>query len=653
MVDFAELRNRIKPLLESDRFIQFAEASGGSLNDAVLEAAALLGLPVRRIVYEVVERGTAGFLGKGVKSWKIKAYPGPAEADELEEAEEVALELEDESEIEVEVVNEDGYVFVQLRKGDVFLKVTPAAGKGMPVTEAEAIAALKRRRILSYDDALLQKTVNDAAAIYVRVSGFQHNAANDSFARIEISEDEMHAYVSVTPPGVNGGDVSFDGYKALLRGNGVIFGIKEAFLEQFSDRPVYGARTCVAEGKPAINGKDARMEFYFEANPSTARFKETIMGTINFKELNIIQNVLTGDKLARKLPPEKGEHGQTVTGKMLPATDGKDSPLVFGKNVSVEKDGLTIVASENGQVIFNAGKVSVEKIYTVNGSVGSETGNILFLGSVMISGDVNEGYSVKATGNIEVMGLVDKAELHSDGDIIIRQGIIGKPGVSVQADQMIVAKFIENAMVKSGSAVIVSESILNSTVHARQQVICQGKKAVIVGGKICAGEEIVSKVLGSASGNTETVCEVGYDPETKEVLTELTTEQATAQKDLYDLQRNITTLEAMKQRQKTLSEDKETYLADLLEKRETLLTQLDRIQEKIQEVEERLAQLQLSGKVSVSGKCYPGSVVCVRDTRTVVRNEYKSVVFTVQDGLVHIGKFVETDGDAAEKKARG
>jgi uncharacterized protein (DUF342 family) len=655
MIDFAELKNRIRPQLESDQFIQFVEASGDSLNDAVLEAATLLGLPVRRIVYEVVERGTAGFLGKGAKLWKIKAYPGPVESEKPEKVAEIAPELADESELiedEIEVSDVDGDVFVQLRKGDVFLKVTPAAGKGKPVTEADAAAALKRRRILSYNNDLLQKTVKDATGIYGRVSGFQHNAANDSFVRVEISENEMHAYVFVTPPGLDGGDVSFEGYKALLRSNGVVYGIKESFLEQFADRPVYGSRVCVAEGKPAVNGRDAHMDFYFEVG-STARFKESVVGTINFKELNIIQNVMTGDRLARKMPPEKGEHGQTVKGNILPATDGKDAPLALGKNVSVEKDGLTIIANENGQVLLNAGKVSVEKIYTVNGSVGSESGNILFLGSVMVSGDVNEGYSVKATGNIEVMGLVDKAELQSDGDIIVRQGIIGKQGVSVRAGQTIVAKFIENATVKSGSAVIVSESILNSTVHARQQVICRGKRAAIVGGKICAGEEILSKILGSASGNTETVCEVGYDPETKEMLTELTAKLAAMQGELDDFQRNITTLETMKQRQKELSEDKEVYLADLHTKRETLLSQQEHTQEKMREAEERLARLQLNGKVSVSAKCYPGAVVSIRDTRTVVRTEYKSVVFTVQDGLVHIGKFVEAEGDAVEKKARG
>ncbi|MDR1095411.1 MAG: FapA family protein [Spirochaetaceae bacterium] len=653
MVDFAELKNRITPQLESDLFMQFTEASGSSLNEAVLEAAALLRLPVRRIVYEVVERGTAGFLGKGAKPWKIKAYPGPSEAGRRKAAAATALELADEAEVEIEIPNVDGDVFVQLRKGDVFLKVTAAAGKGKPVTEADVDAALKRRRILEYDKTLAAQAVKNADGTYARMCGFQHNAANDSFARVEISENEMHAYIYVTPPGLDGSDVSLEGYQALLRSNGVVYGINESFLEQFADRPVYGSRICVAEGKPAVNGKDARMEFFFEANASATRLKETDMGAINFKELNIIQNVMTGDKLALKLPPEKGEHGQTVKGTLLPATDGKDVPLALGNNVSVEKDGLTVIASENGQVVLNGGKISVEKIYTVDGSVGVKTGNILFLGSVMVNGDVEEGYSIKATGNIEVVGLVDKAELQSDGDIIVRQGITGKQGVTVRAGQTIIAKFIENATVRSGGAVIVSEGILNSAVSARQQVVCRGKKAAIVGGKICAGEEIQSKILGSASGNTQTICEVGYDPETKEELAELTAKREAAQKELDEFQRNITTLETMKQRQKTLSEDKETYLADLLAKREAVIAQLEGMQEKTRDAEARLAQVQTKGKVAVSTKCYPGSVICVRDARTTVTTEYKSVMFTLLDGLIHIGKFTEADGDAAKKEARG
>jgi uncharacterized protein (DUF342 family) len=651
IMDIAELKNRLQPQLEADRVVQFVEATGGSLDEAVLEAATLLGLPVRRIEYEVVERGSAGFLGRGVKPWKIKAYAGLAEIDEPDdEEEEDGLDLIDAPEPEEEKA--DGDVFVQLRNGDVFLKVIPPVGKGTYMTEADARVALERRRILGYNEELVRQTVKEAANTYVRVAGFQHNVANNSFVRVEISENEMFAYVSVTPPGVGGGDVSFEGYKGLLHSNGVIYGIKESFLERFADRPTYGTRVCVAEGKAAANGSDAYMDYFFEADPSATRLKETATGVINFKELNIIQNVLAGDKLACKIPPEKGVHGRTVTGKLLPAVDGKDISLPLGKNVSVDKDGITIIANVNGQVVLNLDKIGVEKIFTVDGSVGVKTGNIIFLGSVVVKGNVEEGYSIKATGNIEVTGLVDKADLDSDGDIIVRQGITGKPGILVRAGQMVVAKFIENATVKCAGTVLVSEGILNSTVYARQRVVCQGKRAAIIGGKICAGVEIQSKTLGSASGNTETVCEVGYDPEVKEKITVSTAKKAKMQEELEDLQRNITALEAMKQRQKELSEDREDYLADLQDKRAELIEQLDRIQDEIQQAEEYLSGLKLNGKVSVSAKCYPGTVVFIRDIRAAITSEYKSVTFTVLDGLIRIGKFTETEAKADEKKAR-
>jgi uncharacterized protein (DUF342 family) len=645
MINFVELKDRLQPRLEADMFIRSMEVGGSSLEAAVQEAATLLGLPVRRIEYEIVDRGFAGFFGKGAKPWKIKAYAGLTGIDDTDNRKKSDLEsFEFEDTPESEAVKIDGQVFVQLRNGDVLLKVTPPVGKGAPATEAAARGALERRRILGYNDTQIRQVVKDRTGTYTRVAGFQHNPANDSFARIEISEDEMYAYVLLTPPGMGGSDVSYDELKRLLQGNGAVYGVKEDYLVQFTDRPTYGTRVCIAEGKPAMNGLDARMDYFFETDTSATRLRASTLGAVNFKDLNIIQNVMAGDKLARKLPPEKGEHGRTVTGKLLPAIDGKDIPLPIGENVSVEKDGLTIIANVNGQVILSAaGKVNVEKVLTIDSSVGVKTGNIIFLGSVVVNGNVEEGYSVKATGNIEITGLVEKADLDSEGDIIIRQGIIGKPGVLVRTEQALFAKFIENAVVQCGGSVIVSESILNSTVSARQRVICQGKRAAIIGGKICAGEEIQSKILGSASGNTETICEVGYDPELKETIEMLTARQTKTEETLDDLQRDIATLKAMKERKKELSEDKEAYLAELSERRIDLAAKIGQIKDRVEKAKEQLSQLEHNGKVCVSAKCYPGTVIFIRDIQTAIRSEYKAVTFTASNGLIQIGKFVEIE----------
>ena len=44
-----------------------------------------------------------------------------------------------------------------------------------------------------------------------------------------------------------------------------------------------------------------------------------------------MQNVEAGQILARKIPPDDGEPGSTVTGKILPTKPGKDTVLAVGQ----------------------------------------------------------------------------------------------------------------------------------------------------------------------------------------------------------------------------------------------------------------------------------------------------------------------------------
>jgi uncharacterized protein (DUF342 family) len=639
MIDFAELKTRVRSHLESDRMLQYVEVERETLEAAVLEASSLLELPTGQIEYEILQRGAVALLGKKAKRWKIRAYARFASLDKTEKADE-----EDGDEFEPDAAPEpestaNGDVFVRFFNDDVLVKVIPPKSGGRHVTEADVGDALERRRILGYNKEIVQDIVREEAGVYVRAAGFQHNVANDSFARIEIGNNEMKAFVMVTPPGLGGNDISYETLTTLLRANGVVFGIDEKFLEAFADRPSYGERVCVAEGTPAIDGADASIEYFFETDPSKLHINETISGSVNFKELNIIQNVMAGDKLAVKRPPGNPRQGQTVTGKLLSAGTGKDVSLPVGKNVNVEKDGATLTAAINGQVSLKGGKVEVEAVYTVENSVGVKTGNVLFLGSVIVKGNVEEGYSVKATGNIEVNGMVDKGELDAEEKIIVRQGIIGKQDVLIRAGGTIVAKFISNATIKSGDSVMASEGITNSVVFAQRSVICRGKRAAIIGGSISAVEEIQAKVLGATSGGTQTVCKVGYDPEIDEKIERNTKQVESITKELEDLERNIATLENLKKRKNSLPEDKEAYFNELTETRTKLNAERDNINTEIQTMRQYLAGLKTQGRISASVKCYPGTIIHIRDISQTIRYECSSVTFSLVDGLITAGKF--------------
>jgi uncharacterized protein (DUF342 family) len=646
MTDLVGLQQVLKERLDQDRNIHMVEVSGPALEIAVSEAATLLDIPVRRLEYEVLEKGFNGFLGTGKKDWKIRAYER-VRSRKKDKHMAVLEELEDTKPVIPD--DRDGEVFVQLRPEGAFLKVTPPYRKGERIEDAHAMEALNNRGVEDIDEELVSKTVKECAGLYVKVGDFEHQSANSSTLTVDVSDDEMRVYVRVTPPGKGGSDIPFETYLSYLRSHNVIHGIKEDFLRDFADRPVYKEAVLVAEGTKAVDGRDAYVRYNFETDQSKVRIREGSNGQINFKELNIIQNVVENQPLAKVMLPEMGTVGRTVTGKNIPAKNGKDIPLPLGENVRVAEDEVTILANINGQVLLTNGKINVQPIYTVKGDVNLKTGNIIFLGTVIITGNVDDGFSVKATGNIEVHGTVGKAELDAEGDIIVNQGINGKGASVVRAGRSVWARFIENTQVEAGNMVSVADGIINSQVDAARRIVCQGKRAHIVGGKLCAAEEISAKILGSPVSGTETILEVGFDPKSKSELEHFSKIKISSRKELEEVRRNLRTLINIKKERKSLPEDKEADMQELIDRRDVLMKDYKKAEEKIAQIQQRLENLQVRGRVSASSKVYPGVKIIIRDALLDVRAEYKLVTFTLEDEFVQAGPYEESEVDLKQE----
>jgi uncharacterized protein (DUF342 family) len=643
MVDFVRLQDIVKEHLEQDRAIQAIEASGPTLEAAVSEAALLLDIPVRRLEYEITEKGSPGFLGTGKKDWRIRAYERMyVKKEKIQED----LFIDPMAVAAPLIVDKDGDVFVHLLTGGAFLKVSPPEGKGRKAAEAHAVQALVNRKVKDIDEALVIKTVKEAAGVYVKVGDFEHKPTNDSMLTVEITDGEMRALIQVLPPGEGGCDIPVETYLSFLKNNKVYHGIKEDFLRSFADRPTYQEKVEVAEGSNPMDGRDAYIRYNFETDQSKVRLREGSNGRVDFKELNIIQNVVENQPLAKKMPPEEGAPGKTVTGKTTFAKKGKDIALPLGKNVHAADDGVTILADMNGQVVLVNGKINVEPVYTVDGDVNLKTGNIIFLGTVIVNGNVEDGFSVKAAGNIEVNGTVAKAELDAEGDIIIHQGINGKGGGSIRSGRSLWARFIENAFVEAGSMVVASDGIINSQVDALRRIVCQGKRAHIMGGRLRASEEINAKVLGNPTSGTETICEVGFDPKSKEELTGLISAKEAAVKELEEIKLNLQTLINIKKQRKSLPEDKEAYMKELMDRRQVLMTDFTKTEAGIKKIQEYLGGLTTRGKVSASSKVYPGVKIVIRDARDDVRTEYKAVTFILENGLIRVVQYEEPSEEA-------
>jgi uncharacterized protein (DUF342 family) len=458
---------------------------------------------------------------------------------------------------------------------------------------------------------------------------------------VDITDMDMRAYITVTPPGPGGADLSFEEIRGLLQSAGVVHGINDEAIHSFIDYPAYNEKIPVAEGTKPQNGADAEIIYNFNVYRDEVQLKEK-NGRVDFRELNLVENVEAGQILATKKPPEEGMPGRTVTGKSLPAKPGKNIQIEIGKNVKLSDDGMSAIATINGQVLLIAGKINVEPIYTVEGDVNFKTGNILFLGTVIVKGNVEDGFTVKAAGNIEVMGSVGKCVLDAEGEIIVHQGILGKNEGKVRAGSNLVAKFIENARIDVEENVLVSDGIIHSFVDANKRILCQGKRASIVGGRLRAANEIHAKTLGSVAG-TETILEVGIDPKRKEKLSQALRRKEELEKSLEELVRNISTLENLKKVQREFPEDKQKNLSELNDRRSEILRELEETGGMINEINTYLQSIKISGKVSASDRVFPGVKIFIKNESLVVRNEFKNVTFSLENKEIRMIKYEPID----------
>jgi len=145
-----------------------------------------------------------------------------------------------------------------------------------------------------------------------------------------------------------------------------------------------------------------------------------------------------------------------VKGNLLPAADGQDQVLEAGENIRREKggEGEDFFATIDGVLRLTKGRLSAVALLPIHGDVSYTTGNLRFDGEIFVDGSVQQGFSVKAGGDITIVGGVDTdAEITARGNIIIGQGIVGLR-TRVVARGNVRAQFIQEAMVMAGKDIL-------------------------------------------------------------------------------------------------------------------------------------------------------------------------------------------------------
>ena len=105
-----------------------------------------------------------------------------------------------------------------------------------------------------------------------------------------------------------------------------------------------------------------------------------------------------------------------MLGRVIAAKKGKGLPPLVGRGFDKSVDGLTYTAAIDGKIERHKNRIIILPILEINGDVDVGTGNIDFVGDVVIHGSVKTGARIRAAKSITIDGVCEGCVLEAGND---------------------------------------------------------------------------------------------------------------------------------------------------------------------------------------------------------------------------------------------
>jgi len=457
----------------------------------------------------------------------------------------------------------------------------------------------------------------------------------DEKAIVTFAQDKTEAYISFSPPRDGGEPITPEKIKAVLGDFRVMCGLDSKVIEELMlGNKEYNKPYRVAVGKKPVNGKDGEIQYLFNVMEKTLSPKINEDGSVDYKNLNLVEMASKGDVLLRAIPPTAGENGIDVFGADIPASSGRAvMKLPRGKNTVVSADGSELIADVTGQILMIKDSVSMSEVLEIKGDVDNSTGNIDFNGSVVVGGSIIQGFRVTAIGNIEVKGSIGGAEVECVGNLVADKGIVGMHKANIKVGGSLYARMIQDANVDVAGD-IASDGIMHCDVKCGGRIELKGKKGILVGGSVTSKKEVEASVFGSPLG-TQTMVNVGLDGSVYERYKDLMNDIARIKKQYEDVSKFLLSIGKPENINNLPDFKKKSYIKSLYDAK-NLQSELQVKQNEALELKTELDEFKYTGRMVSRSVVYPGVNVQIGNAVMSVRDELGKCYFLNGDGRVKI-----------------
>lgn len=512
-----------------------------------------------------------------------------------------------------ELIEENGKVYIQNYK------------KGFPIKQFdEILGSLTRIKLSNFSN--LKKALKEEVSNPVEIGYWLPPM------EIEVSKDKMTAHLIVYESTILENPSQFQKeLNDILTQRQIVHGIKELNLESIT----IGKPIVIAEGTEPIKGEDAQVT-YIKIPERKPVIRED--GKADYFDMNFIFEINENDWLGEKIPAQPGVNGKNVYGEEIPAPPGKDIPLKYDRKSAyeVEEDGKIVIRALNkGVVEERQGLLMINNHLPIDGDVGLETGNLEFDGSISISGTVQKGFSVIATGDIFIEGTegVTGAKLiqSREGDIYIKGGIFGLGQTTVKAGGNIYVKHVNEANLYAKKNIVIGFYSLNSSLQA-DSIFVDERKGKIIGGKAIARNTIVTAISGNRmERRTELIIQSVNRQEGYKIIQEKAALLKSTQEEMEKLSEKIEKLAALKNRLTPAQAKVYKEMKEVLEDKKQQVIELDN------EIQEMIAAIKSIGKeeIIVNKEAYPGTFIQIGKQSSLIRKTTKGK-FLLEFGELNI-----------------
>lgn len=259
----------------------------------------------------------------------------------------------------------------------------------------------------------------------------------------------------------------------------------------------------VATGTEKKEGKDARIEYYFDTDHLKAGGLDE-GGNIDFKDRGEIPWVERGTLLAEKFPMEEARNGRNIFDEIVEVPPVADYELRCKAGALISEDESRVYAEISGHPRLSwAGNIHVSDTFVVEEDVNYQTGHVAYTGNVLVKGSLKSGFRIQ--GDDVRVNVVDGGHIHAEGDVTVLNGV---NDAVIYARGNVSAKFIHNAKIFCLGNVTVAKEIVDSTIqNSGALLITSGE---IISSEITSNMGIQVRHLGTDKSVPNTI-HIGKD----------------------------------------------------------------------------------------------------------------------------------------------